>query len=88
MRVITLGTGNKVVGVKNVGEDYVLETNDIVTELGEIGQIRQPDGSFTTPPIVPVTPVPTLEERFSEVNANQLTIMDAIADLYIAMMPG
>lgn len=58
MRVITLDTNKVVIGVKNVGDTCVLGPNDIVTNLGEIGQIQQADGTFSAP----VIPQPTLED--------------------------
>jgi len=65
MRVITLDTNKKVIGVKTVGDAYVLQSNDIATELGEMGQIQQLDGSFIddTTPIPP--PGPTIEEKLA-----------------------
>ncbi len=58
MRVITLDSNKIVISVKTVGDSYVLETNDIATDLGELGQIQQADGSFITPP----PPIPTLQD--------------------------
>lgn len=78
MRVITLDLNKTVVSIKNVGDNYTLEINELVTDLGELGQIKQADGSFITPPPVPQQKLLTLED----LNKNQLTVMDAIANLY------
>lgn len=85
MRAITLDANKKVISVKTVGDTYVLETNDIETELGEIGQIQQSDGSFIDDPtpIIPSIPQPTNQE----IADNQLIIMSAMADLYDAITP-
>ncbi|MCO1603654.1 hypothetical protein [Desulfosporosinus nitroreducens] len=85
MRVITI-IENKVVGVKNVCDAYELESNDVVSDLGELGQIQQGDGSFITPEPTHVTIGPTIEERFAEVNANQLVLMDVLATMFEAML--
>lgn len=85
MRVITLDINKIIISVKNVGNNYMLQENEIETNLGETGQIQQEDGTFITPPPVEVTPQPTLEDKIAELNDNQLTIMSAIADLYIAI---
>jgi hypothetical protein len=54
MRVITLDTAKKVISVKTVGDAYVLQLNDIMTDLGDMGMIQQLDGSF----IIDTTPIP------------------------------
>lgn len=45
MRVIKL-IDNKITETKNVLDNYVLRANEIQSETGELGQIRQPDGTF------------------------------------------
>lgn len=75
MRVVTLDTNKEVMSVKNVGDAYVLGVNDIVTELGEVGQIQQPDGTFITPEPVPVVPTPTIEERLTGIEDTQDLIL-------------
>jgi len=64
MRIITLDSNNKIISIKNVGNSYVLETNDIETNLGEMGQVMQSDGSFLddTTPIIPPIIQPTNQE--------------------------
>lgn len=78
MRVITLDINKAVISIKNVGDNYVLKENDIVSNIGEVGQIMQEDGTFITPQPVPQPKLLTLED----LNQNQLTVMDAIASLY------
>lgn len=72
MRVITLDTNKKVIGTKTVGENYILQTNDLVSNIGEVGQVRQIDGSF-------ITPTPTAE-------IPQITFEDKINYLYYKSM--
>jgi len=83
MRVITLDTNKKVTSVKTVGNTYTLQPNDIKTELGEIGQIQQLDGSFIndTTPIISQQIQPTNQEILD----NQLVLMDVLATLYEGM---
>jgi hypothetical protein len=75
MRVITLDTNKKVISVKNLGDSYVLQLNDIATELGETGQIQQLDGSFITPVVTPAIPQPTVEERLTNIEDAQGLIL-------------
>jgi hypothetical protein len=63
MRVIRLDSNKTVTSTKTVNDDYVLETNDMVSDLGEIGQVQQADGSFITPTPITVTPTPTLDDK-------------------------
>jgi len=53
LRVITLDLNKKVISVKNVLDNYVLQINEIETDLGELGQIQQSDGSFKHTEIIP-----------------------------------
>ncbi len=89
MRIITLDSHKKVICIKTVNDNYInnpgLQTGEIISDIGEPGQIQQADGSFVTPALIPITPQPTLEDRIMELNENQLTIMEAIADLYNAI---
>ena len=84
MRVITLDTNKKVIEVKDVGETYKLETNDIASELGEMGQIQQADGSFLddTTPIIP----PVIQPTNKEVYDITITLMDVLATMYEGMI--
>lgn len=63
MRVITLDTNKKVISIKNVLDNYILQVDEIKSDIGEIGQIQQTDGSFITPTPTPVTPQSTLEDK-------------------------
>lgn len=63
MRVITLDTNKKVTEVKYVGDNYVLQAGEIETDLGEMGQIKQEDGSFITPIPETATAEPTPEDK-------------------------
>lgn len=65
MRVITLDTNKAVISVKNVGDNYILQENEMETDLGNIGQIQQPDGTFVTPTPVETTLQPTLEDKIN-----------------------
>lgn len=62
MRVITLDSNKAVTSFKTVNDDYLtyhtLQDNEIISDIGEIGQIQQLDGSFITP----TPPVPTLQD--------------------------
>lgn len=49
MRVVTVNEDKTVISIKWVREDYVLQENEFVTEVGELGQIRQENGTFITP---------------------------------------
>ncbi len=68
MRVITLDDNNNVISVKNVGNNYVFGANDIETDLGEIGQIMQMDGTFVD--------APQVEPAYQTSLTEQITIVD------------
>lgn len=78
MRFIILDENKKVISVR-YGASIV--DGEIQSDLGENGQIQQADGSFVTPTPAPQPAPITLEE----LQANQLTIMNAIADLYSSL---
>ena len=84
MRIITLDINKKITSIKNVGENYIKEIDDIETNLGEMGQIQQLDGSFIddTTPIVP----PIIQPTNQEVMDMQITMMSGIADIYMAQL--
>lgn len=58
MRVIGLDSNKTVVEVKNVLDNYLLQNNELISDIGEIGQVQQPDGGFITP----IPPMPTLQD--------------------------
>ena len=60
MRFITLDSNKKVIGTRT---GTTIIEGEIQSDLGEIGQIQQADGSFITPATTPVTPIPTLEDK-------------------------
>jgi hypothetical protein len=61
MRVITT-TDSTVTGVKWVNDGYILQDGEFETELGEIGQVKQDDGSFVDGEKVETEPEPTTAE--------------------------
>lgn len=80
MRVITLDINKIVTGVKDVGDNYIMKDNDIVSDIGEMGQIQQADGSFITPTPTPIPPQPN-EPTNAEIAQ---MISDLQADLLIS----
>jgi len=84
MRIIALNENNRIMEVKSVLVGYTLQNGEIESELGELGQIMQSDGSFVddTTPIVPQPPQPTLQELAE----NQLILMDVLATMYEDML--
>ena len=75
MRVIKV-IDNVVTETKQVLEGYVPQINEIQSDIGEIGQILQADGTFVTPePPEPPAPVPTIEERLSNIEDTQDLIL-------------
>lgn len=83
MRVITLDNNKKVIGYKLVGNDCALNENDIISELGDVGQIMQEDGSFITPDPTPIELQPTLEEMQTQalLNTEYLVVMSELTNI-------
>ena len=87
MRIITLDVNKKVINPKIVNDGYLenpgLQLGEIISDIGETGQIQQLDGSFIndTTPVIP----PIIQPTNQEINDNQMTIMDVLATLYEAM---
>lgn len=77
MRFITLDTNNKVTSIRT-GNTIV--TGEIQSDTGKLDQILQPDGTFITPEVIPVTPTPTVEER--------LTVIEDTQDLILLKLEG
>ena len=76
MRFITLDEMNTVIGVRN-GDSIVL--GEVQSDLGELGQIMQTDGSFITPdPVVNPQPYQPTNTEVAQM------ISDLQADLSIA----
>lgn len=65
MRVITLDANNKVIGIKSIGENYELDENELVSDIGELGQIMKSDGTFIDPESEPVSLTPTIEDKIN-----------------------
>ena len=64
---------------EKVEGDYVVrefENGTIVKTLAQVATVVP----------VPTTHQPTIEERFAEVNANQLILMDVLATMYEDML--
>lgn len=79
MRVIKLDTNKIIVGIKTVGDDYILRDNEIESEVGETGQILQADGSFITPEPAPIAPRISLDDKVNQLQQDNLILMDALA---------
>ena len=85
-RVITLD-GNKIVGTKEVGENCVLSDNDMLSDIGEIGQLMQEDGTFIDDHLdvlkAELAEVNSqLDTKFGEINqANVLGDLDLVVSL-------
>jgi hypothetical protein len=85
MRVITLDINNKISGVKNVGDNYIFEINDIQSDIGEVGQIMQPDGTFIDDPTPIPPPGPTTEERQDQDISQLSADFQGFMDFYFSM---
>lgn len=59
-KYIILNEDNMVVSIRWANE---IVEGEIQSDIGELGQIMQPDGSFITPEPEPVVPMPTLEDK-------------------------
>ncbi len=70
MRVIKI-INNLVVEVKTMLDSYQLQENEIQSDIGEVGQILQADGTFITPAPTPVSGSesvlqnPTLDDKIN-----------------------
>lgn len=78
MRVIKIDSNNKIVEVKEMLPHYKLQENEQMSEVGKLGQVKQPDGSFVDDTTVTHQPhIPTNTEIAQ-------MISDLQADLIIA----
>lgn len=76
MRFIRLDENNKILSIR-IGQEIV--EGEIQSDIGELGQIRQEDGTFITPETEVVTP------HYQPTNAEiAQMISDLQADLIIA----
>lgn len=78
MRLITLNRENVVVGVR-FGKSPV--SSEVQSDIGEVGQIMQEDGTFITPvpePSVPdpSVPDPTIEQQILYENQYQTMLLE------------
>ena len=76
-RFITLDANKKLISIRN-GKSIV--EGEIQSDIGELGQIMQPDGTFIDAPVEPIEPqpyIPTNAEIAQMIN-------DLQADLIIA----
>ena len=70
MRVIKI-INNLVVEVKTMLDSYQLQENEIQSDIGDVGQILQEDGTFITPSPEPVSGPesvlqnPTLDDKIN-----------------------
>lgn len=76
MRVIVLNNDKVVIEVKDVKKNHVLLNNEIHSEIGEMGQIMQEDGTFITPEpeLIPVQV--TIEELILAENIFQTALLE------------
>lgn len=80
MRFIRLDESNKVISIR-FGSSIL--DGEIQSDIGELGQIMQPDGTFVWPEPEPVEPVPSLEEMTMQtlLNTEYLVILSEIENL-------
>lgn len=74
MRVIKI-TDGIVSEVKYLSNDYVLKENEIESEIGELRQMIQPDGSFIDPEPSQTTPETTLEDKINFIYYKQMGVL-------------
>jgi hypothetical protein len=79
MRVIKV-ENDIVTDTKKVGDNYLnnpgLQEGEEVSDIGEIGQIKQPDGTFITPELLPIEPQVTLVEQIYAENLYQTALLE------------
>lgn len=54
---------NNIVTSERFGPE--IAEGEIQSDIGELGQIMQPDGTFITPEPEPIVPMPTLEDKIN-----------------------
>lgn len=72
MKFIRIDENNKVVGIR-FGVEMV--DGEIESELGELGQIMQPDGTFISPEPEPIELVPTLEDKINYLYCKEMGVI-------------
>lgn len=82
-RYILLDIDNKVIGIRNGSE---IVDGEIQSDIGELEQIRQPDGSFVTPEPTQTEPVETLEQKLerleTQITEENLMQFEVLATIY------
>ena len=83
MRFITLNQDSVVIAIRH-GSSKV--GNEIESEIGELGQIKQPDGTFVTPEPVITETIETLEQKLERLEqqrqADSLVQFEVLATIY------
>lgn len=74
-RFITLDSNNKVIGIRN---GLSIVEGEIESDVGEIGQIMQGDGTFITPDPIPTEPVKSLDEQILELKVTQFEMNQVV----------
>lgn len=72
MRFILL-ENDKVIGVRYGSEKL---EGEVQSDLGELGQIMQTDGTFITPESLPIESQPTIEEQILYENKYQTMLLE------------
>lgn len=76
MRLITLDENNKIVSVRNVGDDCIPQNRDLVSSKGECGQVMQSDGTFIWPEPESIEPQVSLDEQIYAENIYQTALLE------------
>ena len=73
MRFITLDENNIITSIR-IGKEIV--EGEIQSDIGEIGQIMQPDGTFIDAPVEHIEPQATIEEQIFAENQYQTALLE------------
>ena len=84
-RFIVLDMNNVVVATR---DGYQIVEGEIESETGELGQIMQTDGSFLDPEPTEPPEKQSVEEQLSELQEQNLVLMDALATIFEAITGG
>lgn len=71
---------NQTVVATRVG--HAIADGEIQNDVGELGQILQGDGTFTTPPVQPAVSKSTLEEEVKQLKHDNLMILEVISSTF------
>lgn len=72
MRIIRLNEYNRVVSFR-YGKS--IKQGEIHSDVGELGQIMQEDGTFITPEPTPTEPQPTLEDKINYIYYKEMGLI-------------